>query len=640
MTLTKKLAIGVVSFLLIIVIGTYLITLNNSRNYFIAQLQSHSQDTATSLGLSLSQVKIDDLPTILAMVQAVFDRGYFEKIIVQDIHGKVLIERKTPRKQLGLIDTWLKALLRWPTVTQSALIMDGWHQKGEVFVTGDTQYVTHLLRVNAINLLVWYALFALIALVLVYLFIQSVLRPLKRLTAQALAISAEEFVIEKKIPKVEELRQVTLAMNQMVAAIKLTFEDLSQHVESLRIQVYQDELTQLPNRRFFLDMIAARLNNTEDFIPGYLLLLVIEGLQVFNTKHGFQEGDKLILKIAHLCVKFWQNERDSEVARINGASFAIVTHRREKHALDKDCLLFEQAMRRLLIDSLEIHAFMGVVPYLQWQSPSHLLTNADLAVQDAYVRKEFFCREDTAKDADYPLMREDFHEALDKEKVILYAQGVTDGKEILHYEIYARLALKKGEELSAGLFMPAAIAFGVDHLIDAYVLNKVISKYKEMKSPLALNISLSTMINKSIAGEYLHQIESIPKTARAKIYLEINETFIASHFVKVHDFLKRARRLGVGIGIDRVGAHFFPMHYLTELHIDYIKLDGSLVQDLAKNPNKQFFIHYFHEMAKTLKTQVVATQIESAKQWTAVQNAEIRWGQGQYLTEIEKYRMK
>ncbi|VEB29613.1 two component histidine kinase, GGDEF domain protein/EAL domain protein [Legionella pneumophila] len=55
MTLTKKMAVGVLIMLLFVFIGTYFITMNNARNFFIQQLESNAQDTATSLGLSLSQ---------------------------------------------------------------------------------------------------------------------------------------------------------------------------------------------------------------------------------------------------------------------------------------------------------------------------------------------------------------------------------------------------------------------------------------------------------------------------------------------------------------------------------------------------------------------------------------------------------
>jgi hypothetical protein len=95
MTLTKKMALGVLGLLLLVFAGTYLITVNNARNFFIQQLDSNAQDTATSLGLSLSQaLATHDMGSMNAMVQAVFDRGYFSSIKVKDMKGNTLIYKQ------------------------------------------------------------------------------------------------------------------------------------------------------------------------------------------------------------------------------------------------------------------------------------------------------------------------------------------------------------------------------------------------------------------------------------------------------------------------------------------------------------------------------------------------------------------
>ncbi|WBV62462.1 EAL domain-containing protein [Legionella pneumophila 130b] len=84
-----------------------------------------------------------------------------------------------------------------------------------------------------------------------------------------------------------------------------------------------------------------------------------------------------------------------------------------------------------------------------------------------------------------------------------------------------------------------------------------------------------------------------------------------------------------------MGIKFSPLHYLSDLNIDYLKLHGSLVTDIDENESKQFFIHYFNEMAKTMDIAVVATQVESEAQWQALQIVHIPWGQGRFLSSVE-----
>ena len=252
MTLIKKMALGVLFMLFIVFIGTYVITMNNARNFFIAQIESNAQDTATSLGLSLSQSLVrHDLPSMNAMSQAVFDRGYFSSIQIKDIKGKIIVSKKGPPQETN-VPAWFIHLIQFPATEKSSLVMDGWMQAGVVFVTTDPSYAYVSLWRNAVGMVKGYLLFAVIAVSLVYAFIQFLLSPLKRVTAQALAISDHEFPIETNIPKTPELRQVTLAMNQMSMKIKSLFQEQVQQAETLRIQVYQDPLTGLSNRRYFL----------------------------------------------------------------------------------------------------------------------------------------------------------------------------------------------------------------------------------------------------------------------------------------------------------------------------------------------------------------------------------------------------
>ena len=77
MTLYRQITASIILLLLIAFLGTVIISTQNLRTFLLAQLETHAQDTATSLGLSLSTpLQAHDMTTITSMVDAVFDRGY------------------------------------------------------------------------------------------------------------------------------------------------------------------------------------------------------------------------------------------------------------------------------------------------------------------------------------------------------------------------------------------------------------------------------------------------------------------------------------------------------------------------------------------------------------------------------------
>lgn len=636
MTLIKKMSIGVLAMLFLVFIGTYLITMNNARNFFIQQIESNAQDTATSLGLSLSQsFSNHDLPSMNSMVQAVFDRGYFSSIEVKDIKGRIIIAKKlVPQK--NNIPEWFMNLIQWPATDKSSLVMNGWLQEGEVSVTTDSGYAYAALWTNAVVMVKWYIIFALISLFLVYGFIQFLLRPLKRVTQQALAISEHEFPIEEHIPKTPELKQVTLAMNQMVIKVKSLFQAQLQQTETLRIQVYQDQLTGMSNRRYFLQQLSAILDNEDEFIPGYVVMIVIDGLDDLNQQQGYQQGDNLVLTVSRICKGFWRQASVSSIARINGSTFALIDNERDPVIFDEICKEFELQLRKAIsnIPLCEVH--MGATSYFAHQSVSNLLTMVDLSIKKAREKGVFYCQKehDSFK---FPslITGDDISKALEEKTINLYAQMVTNGDVTLHKEVFVRILDHNKEELGAGYFMPLAEKLCLAHLIDLYVLNEINTREIAVGECFALNISEDTLLDKEYSAFYLQQLKSMPKKVLMNISLEFNEALLLSHFPEVKLFAKQAKKLGVMIGVDRVGIHFSPLHYLSDLHIDYLKLHGSLVQDIDENQSKQFFIHYFNEMAKTMDIQVVATQVEQKTQWEALQLAHVPWGQGRYLSTIE-----
>ncbi|PZN84276.1 MAG: hypothetical protein DM484_03115, partial [Candidatus Methylumidiphilus alinenensis] len=88
------------------------------------QLESHAQDAATSLGLSLSP-HMSDPATMNAMVDAIFDRGYYQEIAIDSVDGKQLIKRINPVQIKGVPD-WFIALIPLETPHADALIVNGW----------------------------------------------------------------------------------------------------------------------------------------------------------------------------------------------------------------------------------------------------------------------------------------------------------------------------------------------------------------------------------------------------------------------------------------------------------------------------------------------------------------------------------
>ena len=97
MTLSRQLYLLLTLLLFLVFVGTFAISLDNNRDYLAKQLASTAEDTATSLGLSVStHLAEKDTATLQSMIDAVFDRGYYRWISLQETSGNTVHERSLP----------------------------------------------------------------------------------------------------------------------------------------------------------------------------------------------------------------------------------------------------------------------------------------------------------------------------------------------------------------------------------------------------------------------------------------------------------------------------------------------------------------------------------------------------------------
>src|SRR5690606_18101376 len=139
MSLLKQLFLAICLFLIVAFTGSFIASVEVSREQQLSQLRSHAQDAATALGLSMTP-HVDDPAMIELMVSSIFDSGYFSSIrVLRSPSGDVLVERSstiTPDK----VPAWFARLVHLEPQGGDALIMRGWEQAARVEVFSHPQF--------------------------------------------------------------------------------------------------------------------------------------------------------------------------------------------------------------------------------------------------------------------------------------------------------------------------------------------------------------------------------------------------------------------------------------------------------------------------------------------------------------------
>ncbi len=211
MTLARQLFIGLSIIFALLVLGIESIFVQNARNYLQQQLESHAQETATSLALSIGQgMKQPDAALAETFINPVFDRGHFASIRLVGVDGRALVSR-----ELGSVPDEGPALFRRLMPLEApmgqALVSAGWRQLGRVVVVVHPRFAYGQLWHTALQTLLWLAALYLIALLAMRRFLRGILSPLLKIEQAALAIGRREFGEVKLAAGTRELQRVGTA---------------------------------------------------------------------------------------------------------------------------------------------------------------------------------------------------------------------------------------------------------------------------------------------------------------------------------------------------------------------------------------------------------------------------------------------
>ncbi|RUQ81780.1 bifunctional diguanylate cyclase/phosphodiesterase [Legionella septentrionalis] len=634
MTLSKQTIIILIAALSTLFLGTFLITVYQAKTYFEEQLERNAQDTATALGLSLSNQfgNVIDKGTMIAKVNAVFDRGYFCVITVRDIKKNTLVSRYL-KNEHQRVPYWFIRILNFKNQPKSALIVHGWQQVGEVIVRSDMSLAYEALWQTVKKLFALFLLLTLFITIISVILIKVMFKPLKLIIQQAQDIGRKNFYILETKPKLKELNQLSTAINVMVRKLKHFFSMQIEETERLRAKAYKDNLTGRGNKNYFLQQLKQYLSSEDDFSPGFLVIIEIAGLAEFNAHYSYSEGDEVIKTVSNKLGDILFDKNLFLTVRLDRPSFATIIierHRENIEAVINEIYIqIEKLVKRF---DKSLSCIIAAVKCDFNEDASALLLRADKAINQAKRTRRTHYYIEPEIEAEEIISKEHWHEkiisAIQEEKFNLYSQPVQSPNGIYHKECFIKLA-DSPREISAREFFPIAEQYNLGLEIDEYVLNQI----AHLKKPetFALNLSISTINTEKKQQHFLSLVEKIAKTGKTKLHFEISEVLLDQSMNTAVPFINHLVQLGYTVGLDRVGATIASLEHLKKLNIAYLKLDGSLSKDVEENKFIQDFIIKLVTTCHSLDIIPIATAVENESQFNYLKKLGIAYFQGNYI---------
>ena len=419
----------------------------------------------------------------------------------------------------------------------------------------------------------------------------------------------------------------------------------------LAYQATHDPLTGLINRVEFDARVEQAIHSANQNEKQHSLFYIdLDEFKIVNDTCGHPAGDELLIQVT-LLLRGCLREADV-LARLGGDEFGVLLL---GCPLDKAETIAEKLREavqdfrfRTESNEFRIGTSIGIVPILDSETP---LTELMKAVDSAcYVAKEqgrnrvhVSRPDDKAIAAHYGQMQwmQRIQRAVEEDAFVLYLQPIVaiEGRlaQRRHAELLLRMVENKGTEqeeiIPPSAFLPAAERYHLMPMIDRWVLHKALhmlasgSTDVRQLTTCSINLSGQSLTDLKLYDYILKLLEET-KVNPKRVCFEITESAVIANMEVARQFVKGLRKIGCRFALDDFGSGLSTFDYLKQLEVDYVKLDGSLVRDVATSRVSQAMVHAVNYVAHVMGMKTIAEFVESEQIMQALGKLSVDYAQG------------
>lgn len=211
--------------------------------------------------------------------------------------------------------------------------------------------------------------------------------------------------------------------------------------------------------------------------------------------------------------------------------------------------------------------------------------------------------------------------ALEEDRLRLSWQEIrrTDGKAepTRHVELLLRMIDEDGSEILPMAFIPAAERYSIMPAIDSWVVEEALrlcQRYLQaglgQACQFSLNLSGASLKDPAFRQMLLARLQE-HSVMGPLLCFEITETAAIGNLVVVNDFISAMRAFGCSFALDDFGSGLSSFSYLKNLKVDFLKIDGAFVRDIASNTIDRAMVEAIHRIGHQMGLSTVAEYVES-----------------------------
>ncbi len=394
-----------------------------------------------------------------------------------------------------------------------------------------------------------------------------------------------------------------------------------------------DNITKLPNREALVSDIA--------LLKEEAMLVILHINQVMSLKdiYGFDVIKELIAKKAKQLDEVLLDS-EATLYSLNLQEFAILIT--NKMLFDKYMSLLKYS---ILLDNIEEDVYKSsdteyiVSDYTAGVAygVQNIFNHADVVLQEAIMSKKsykVYKSNQTTRELQQTMISrmKVYKNALYTGNVIPYFQPIIDMHDgtVMKYEALARLQTESGEIVTPYYFLESAKEDKTFEYFTRQMMQKVFNIYAIKKTPISLNLTYDNISSDGMVSYIKNRLDTYGGEG---ITFEIVESEDILDYSIIEEFILFVKSYGCKVSIDDFGSGYSNFTNIIKLNIDYIKLDGTLIEKLNTDTNVRHMIEGLLIFAKNANIKTIAEFVSSKELAQAVKELGIDYSQGYFYGE-------
>lgn len=391
----------------------------------------------------------------------------------------------------------------------------------------------------------------------------------------------------------------------------------------------RDSITGLMNQKEFAHCVKQRLLDSENTSTTCALCLIdIDQFSLINDTCGYEAGDQYIAEI-------------SQIIKNNLSEGVVIA----RYGIDEFILMLPDISESAALDVSESYRKAISQYHFKWEEKEFSMSasiglvsiseNNDLGVYLKAVVTAATIAKETGRNRVH-LIEYDAVELNYRQELQIWATRIDqmvkdnqldircqrlhpllDEATVEHYEMLLLVKDGKGAFMPPAEFIEAAELYNKMIEVDRWVIRTVFDWFS--KHPEQLEIMGGIAINLSGQSlndmDFLSFIEGIfaqyPDIPHQKICFEITETMAITNMNHTNNIIHQIKDMGCEFSLDDFGTGLSSYAYLKNLPVDYLKIDGVFIKDIAKNPEDRAMVKSINEIGHFLGMKTVAEYVEN-----------------------------